>query len=719
MKSYHERTPAIRGKVVLLPRKTGVASVMLAAALLAGSVQAQYTMVSPIEEQSGYFGKSVDWVADITGDGSPEIVVGANGEDPDSTLSQVGRAHLFTVTGTHVRTFASPNEEQYGNFGWAVAGLDNVGGNSSPDIAVSAYQEDKGVLFDDINVGHVYVFDGSDASVLQTMVSPTPKRGGYFGYALDRIPDVTGDGKDDLLVGALFEDGSTETYCGRAHIMNPVTGLGVRSFESPNQEYQGFFGCAVGSVPDVTGDGIDDVVVGAYYEDPGISPSNAGCAYVFDAATGSLVLTLLSPNEEQNGAFGASVAGIEDLNGDGKGEVLVGAYAEDVGYATGAGRAYLFDGSTGAVLATFEDPDQYWGSRFGFTVSSVPDLTADGKDDILIGADYEYDNGHSQQLAGRVHVFDSVTHERLAALSSPNPEWGGYFGCSVVGAELDTSMEGDVIVGASGDSPGASPLSAGRAYVFTSIDSTPPTSHADANDYSQVGGDITGTYTASDGSGSGILNVYLYVKEPGGTWEKKNAVTGGTWSYTPSQSGGAADGEYRFMTVATDNVMLNEAPPSGSDAGDILISYNDSDNSQCQMPIESDGVYDFPATDDLSVSIDVSGATPGGTITVDRETTVSGAPADLTAGNIIGEHLIITGSGLGSFNADIDWECDPAEDADTFVTHVYRVSGGVVVGTYPASVTGNVISFTGVTGFSEWYAGEAGLPIELDQFSIE
>ena len=50
---------------------------------------------------------------------------------------------------------------------------------------------------------------------------------------------------------------------------------------SPNEEKNGYFGFSVSGVPDVDGDGCGDVIVGAHLEDPGVSPSDAGRAYIY------------------------------------------------------------------------------------------------------------------------------------------------------------------------------------------------------------------------------------------------------------------------------------------------------------------------------------------------------------------------------------------------------------------------------------------------------
>lgn len=89
-------------------------------------------------------------------------------------------------------------------------------------------------------------------------------------------------------------------------------------------------------------DGYDDVLVGAPFEDPGVSPDSAGRSNIFSGATGTLLWTLSSPNEEWWGRFGWSVSGTGDVDGDSRPDVIVGAYREDTGMNADAGRAYVF-----------------------------------------------------------------------------------------------------------------------------------------------------------------------------------------------------------------------------------------------------------------------------------------------------------------------------------------------------------------------------------------
>ncbi len=147
------------------------------------------------------------------------------------------------------------------------------------------------------------------------------------------------------------------------------------------------------------------MVVGAPYEDPGASPYDAGRAYVFSGETGALIHTLTSPNERPGGWFGYTVSGAGDVNGDGCEDVVVGANRENPGDSPRwAGRAYVFSGQTGTLLHTLISPNEEQGGYFGHSVSAAGDVNGDGRPDIVVGAHNEAPGG-SPAWAGRAHVF--------------------------------------------------------------------------------------------------------------------------------------------------------------------------------------------------------------------------------------------------------------------------------------------------------------------------
>jgi glycosylphosphatidylinositol phospholipase D len=291
---------------------------------------------------------------------------------------------------------------------------------------------------------------------------------------------LNGDGRGDAIVGALGASGTAPDGApadgegaplkgaGRAYAFDGATGRLLHALASPNAQEWGCFGVCVSGVEDVNGDGLGDLIVGAVWESPRSSPPHAGRAYVFDGKTGRLLRALASPNEQENGEFGNSVAGVPDVNGDGRGEILVGAYRESLPRSpAGAGRAYVFDGATGKLLQTLCSPNEERGGNFGVCASGAPDVNGDGRGDVVVGAWGETPSSGLLN-AGRAYVFDGATGRLLHTLTSPNRnhERGGFcFSASGVG-DLNRDGRGDIVVGAVWDTPAAGFRKAGAAYVF-------------------------------------------------------------------------------------------------------------------------------------------------------------------------------------------------------------------------------------------------------------
>jgi hypothetical protein len=215
------------------------------------------------------------------------------------------------------------------------------------------------------------------------------------------------------------------------------------------------FGESVSGLGDVNGDGLAEIMIGA----GGVS-SNTGRVYVF-AGTATVtsttpLVTLVGP-DGAGGHFGHSIAGAGDVNGDGRADALVGAWGVGTGYT---GRVYLFTGtSTGigtAAISTISGPD---GGEFGAAVSGAHDMNADGFDDVVVGAHTA--NGG----VGRAYLFAGsaagLASTPLSVLTGPDAA-GGDFGGAVAGiGNVNGDGFPDVAVAASRASTGT-----GRVYFF-------------------------------------------------------------------------------------------------------------------------------------------------------------------------------------------------------------------------------------------------------------
>jgi FG-GAP repeat len=206
------------------------------------------------------------------------------------------------------------------------------------------------------------------------------------------------------------------------------------------------FGWSVAAAGDVNGDGVGDLVVGAIYNDS--AAKDAGKAYVY--LGGSVVSTIpfvTMTGMAANDQFGVSVAAAGDVNGDGFADIIVGARLNSMaGPAAGAAFIY-FGGRTMSGVPSVVLLGEGANDWFGNSVAGAGDVNGDGYADVIVGAPY---NDRGGSAAGAAYVFyggpvmDAVPDVILVGEIHDDQ-----FGWSVAGAgDVNGDHLSDVIVGA-------------------------------------------------------------------------------------------------------------------------------------------------------------------------------------------------------------------------------------------------------------------------------
>ena len=333
-------------------------------------------------------GTSVSGAGDVNGDGFADLMVSATGArgSAGETYLVFGRASGFpseiTMTnawldGTNGIILAGA--ALYDQSGISVSGAGDVNGDGYSDLLIGAHGADPGGKS---AAGSAYLVFGrasgfpSDITMTNTWLDGTngfvlsgAAGGDGCGVSVSGAGDVNGDGYSDFLVGASAADpggrsaaGETYLVFGRTNGFPPEILLtdtwldgtnGVILSGAAADDQSGY---SVSGAGDVNGDGIAELLVGAYMADPG-GKSAAGSTHLVYGRTNGFPAEIVLTNAWLDGTNGIilagaalsdqsgySVSGAGDVNGDGKADLLVGANLANPGGRADAGETCLVFG---------------------------------------------------------------------------------------------------------------------------------------------------------------------------------------------------------------------------------------------------------------------------------------------------------------------------------------------------------------------------------------
>lgn len=276
--------------------------------------------------------------------------------------------------------------------------------------------------------------------------------GQQLGFSVAIAGDTNGDGHDDLLVGARFSDPGGLTGAGSVMLYSGFHGGLLRQWDG--DAAGDLLGSSVAGVGDLNGDGLADVMMGATGASPG-GVTGAGSVYVYSGLDGSLILQLDGASAGDN--FGHSCAAAGDIDGDTLGDLVIGA-PFTLGWV---GTASVYSGADGSLLHEWHGSSPL--DSLGWSVAGAGDLDNDGTPDLITGAPLASPSGLAR--AGTVFAYSGTTGALLH-------QWDGAasedrLGRAVDGVgDLDADGFDDVVIGASGTSPGGIP-DAGSAFAYS------------------------------------------------------------------------------------------------------------------------------------------------------------------------------------------------------------------------------------------------------------
>jgi hypothetical protein len=524
-----------------------------AAAPAGGDGSAGFVLRGIFPSQSG---QSVSAAGDVNGDGIDDVIIGAPYAPPHQagqTYVVFGRTTGFPAAfelssllpdgggdgsaGFVLNGIPSPLTDTGDQSGFSVSAAGDINGDGLDDVIIGARFAGPN---DQSLVGESYVVfgrtTGFPAVIELRSLLPGAGGDGSTGFALKGINssdhsgtsvsaagDVSGDGLDDLIIGADGADPHGNLYAGQSYVVFGSTTIFPAAFQlhsllpdGGGDGSAGFVlngvneftqsGVSVSDAGDVNGDGMDDLIIGAWAADPN-GNSGAGESYVvfgrtagFPAAfelrsllppaggDGSAGFVLKGIDPEDNSGFRVRAAG--DVDGDGIDDVIIGAIKADPNGRSLAGETYVVfgrtagfpaafelrtllpgaggDGSSGFVLKGIDVSDQS-----GLSVSGAGDINGDGVDDVIIGAPNASPNdrsyaGESYLVFGRTTGFPAAFELRSLLPGAGGDGSSGFvlrgvatsdFSGSSVSAAGDVNGDGvdDLIIGA--------PYGAGESYV--------------------------------------------------------------------------------------------------------------------------------------------------------------------------------------------------------------------------------------------------------------
>jgi hypothetical protein len=284
-------------------------------------------------------------------------------------------------------------------YGSALASAGDFNGDGYDDLIVGAlFYPSSSVL----RSGRAWLYYGSASGLSWApdliFDPPVLKTNGFFGWSVGTAGDVNNDDVDDIIIGmvnwsgAYPDEGAAFVYYGSDLPAGPDTTYDWYA-HSNNQKWASM-GSSVSTAGDVNGDGVDDIIVGAYRY------NYSGAAFVWHGSATGLGATGIPANADwkvlstQGNYEMTTTSTAGDVNGDGYDDIIIGAPYYDKGQ-TDEGLVMVWHGSaTGLNLgvdgtmsnAVWTAEGDAINRKLGVSIGTLGDVNGDTYDDVILGS---------------------------------------------------------------------------------------------------------------------------------------------------------------------------------------------------------------------------------------------------------------------------------------------------------------------------------------------
>jgi len=356
------------------------------------------------ENKEDQAGLRVAGAGDLDADGFDDIIISAPNYNRD-----VGKTYLIygKSSGWSMDTNLSDADASFtgqgGSSGSAIDGVGDFNGDGYDDFVIGARRFGTG--------GATYLlFGGSsrysnDTNLVNVNASFVGTHDGDLsGCAVSRAGDINGDGYDDFLIGAY---GINMVYVIFGNYTGwekkyPLANITASFVDKSDPSMAGY---AIDGAGDINQDGYPDFIIGA----PGVSDNGngAGKTYLIQGKSSgwskNVVLSKADEayvGEDATDVSGSAVAMVGDVNGDGYGDIIIGAYYDEEG-GSKAGQTYLVLGKDGRPRFELDSSSDTATTGDGYTFNvTVSDNS--GVNNVTVEYWYEGDANHTNVTMDRI-----------------------------------------------------------------------------------------------------------------------------------------------------------------------------------------------------------------------------------------------------------------------------------------------------------------------------